>query len=154
MKQGIYKVSYELSGKQLHRWFKVSELTSLTKSEEKNRKSMMQQVRNRSIQSTLITTSLNNQPDQVTVPFKSDVTQMLHADISINKGKFADRVLALSATISSALKVWDDLYDVEKCSLHENVAYVTKIIGVKPSATVLNQLAVTSERPFMQFQGC
>ena len=142
MKQGTYKVSYELSGKQLHGWFKVTELTSLTKSEEKNRKSMTQQVRNRSIQSTLI------------VPSKSDVTQMLHTNISINKSKFPERVLALSATISSALEIWNDLYDVEKCSLHENVAYVTKIIGVKPSATVLNQLAVTSESPFMQFQGC
>lgn len=154
MKQGTYKVSYELSGKHLHGWFKVTELTSLTKSEEKSRKSITQQVRNHSIQSTLTMTSLNNQPDQVAVPSKSDVTQMLHTDISINKGKFAVRVQALSATISSALEIWDDLYDVEKCSLYENVAYVTKIIGVKPSATVLNQLAVTSERPFMQFQGC
>ena len=95
MKQGTYKVSYELSGKQLHGWFKVTELTSLTKSEEKSRKSMTQQVRNRSTQSTLTMTSLNNQPDQVVVRSKSDVTHMLHTSISINKGKFAERVLAL-----------------------------------------------------------
>ena len=153
MKKGTYKVSYQLSGKQLHGWFKVSELTSLTKSEEKSRKSM-QRVKKCSIQSTLTMTALNNEPDLITVPSKSDVIQMLHTDISIKKGKFAERVLALSAKISSALEIWDDLYDVEKCSLYENVAYVNKIIGVTPSATVVNQLAVTSERPFMQFQGC
>ena len=153
-KQETYNVSYQLSGKELHGWFKVTELTSLTKSEEKSRNSMTQQVKSRSIQSTLNTTSFNNEPDLVTVPSKSEVTHMLNNDISINKGKFAGRVLALSATISSSLEIWDDLYDVEKCALYENVAYVTNIIGVTPSATVLNQLAVTSERPFMQFQGC
>ena len=148
-KQGTYKVSYQLSGKQVHRWFKVTDLTSLTKNEEKSRKSVTQKSSN---QSTF--TMSTSEPDMVAVPSKSDVTQMLQAVISINKGEFAERVLALTAMMFSALEVWDDLYDVEKCSLYENAAYVTKIVGVSPSTTVKNQLAVTSKRPFMQFQGC
>ena len=102
---------------------------------------------------TVTSLMMNNEHDVVRVPSKSDVTVMLDTDISTQKGMFAERVQALLGTISSAIEIWDDLYDVEKISLHENVAYIIKVIGVAPSAAVVNQLTIARERPFMQYQG-
>ena len=148
VKQGRYKVCYELSGKELHGWFKVTALTSLTKCAEKSKKSMTA-LRNLSLP------SITPQPERV--PSKSDVTELLQTHISTgtNTGKFAiaSRVKAIFSKILSAVEIWNDLYDVEKISLLNNATCVTKIIGMAPPSALKNQLAVTNERPFMQFQG-